>query len=79
MTSTAAAVAAKTVAPGMAVRWSSWAGPCLSGTVIRLNRLTVTVNFYGMRRRVPTASVHAVPCNRCTDHPNTSYPRGYED
>ena len=73
------------------VRRFSMAGPCIVlGEVVR-----ETEHFYfyrgsrfgivgdtGTVRKVKKDGerlVHSVPCPSCRDHPQTQYPRGYED
>jgi hypothetical protein len=58
------------------VRIWSPAGPCLTDTVIKTNRVTVQTRSYG---KVERFRIHTEPCNRCTDHPTTSFKNGYND
>ena len=67
------------ITPGTKVRFFSMAGPCLPATVIRENRTTYTLNFYGNKKLESKSLVHADPCPSCTDHPQSQYPRGYEN
>lgn len=71
--------------------WSS-AGPCfLHGTAGSGRIKRETAKFYWVAevcpwkgteakpKRIAKSKVHLKPCNRCTDHPNTSYPHGYQN
>jgi hypothetical protein len=66
-------------APGTKVRFFSTAGPCLPATVVRVNRTTYTLNFYGSKQYERHSRVHVEPCPSCTDHARTQYPHGYMD
>ena len=53
---------------GDKVNFFSRAGPCLPATLVKVNRKTVTVNFYGNISREPTWSVHKPgTCISCHD------------
>ena len=66
-------------APGTKVRFFSAAGPCLPATVVRVNRTTYTVDFYGSKQRFYHSLVHVELCPSCPGHDRTSYPDGYMD
>lgn len=67
------------------VRVLSWAGPCLERHLIRRNGKSFTVGHWSCN--VPghghliteyVYTIHTEPCHFCEDHPQTSYPNGYE-
>jgi hypothetical protein len=80
---------------GKRLREFSFAGPCLElGTVTKATPNSVEFTEHGgrIRRRGGSAwnhvsmegglgsgLLHVEPCRRCMDHPETSYPRGYEN
>lgn len=73
------------IKPGTPVRVTNWAGPCLTSyTVVKRGRtrykLSRSMGSRGIE--VPTyeyfSMVHTEPCTRCTDHPQSHYPNGYE-
>jgi hypothetical protein len=63
------------------VRKINWAGPCIDqGPLVR-----ETAQFYvyeqgGREHRIKKTDplVHLEPCQRCMDHPQTQYPRGFD-
>jgi hypothetical protein len=69
----------KQLKPGTKVRFFSMAGPCLPATVIRYNRTSYTLDFYGNKVRKDHTLVHDAPCPSCQDHEKTQYPDGYMD
>lgn len=67
----------------MIVREINWAGPCIDiGVLVGETALFYVIEPMGSnrRRRVKKGSplIHVKPCQRCMDHPETNYPRGYE-
>jgi hypothetical protein len=64
----------------MIVRKLNWAGPCIDqGPLIRETEQFYVYQSAGERRVKKTdPAIHLKPCNRCMDHPQTDYPRGYD-
>jgi hypothetical protein len=65
------------------VRQVNWAGPCIElGPLIRETAKFYVFQQHRNRRnreeRISKGKVHLEPCTRCVDHPNTSYPNGYD-
>jgi hypothetical protein len=61
---------------GDAMRYVNWAGPCMRGYVTRVGRTRYNVD--DGRAYIYFFEAHTEPCERCTDHPQTDYPRGYD-
>lgn len=57
------------------VRVVNWAGPCIHKTVVRIGRSRYK---FGPDDFDYFISTHKEPCQRCQDHPQSHYPRGYE-
>jgi len=62
------------------VREVNWAGPCIDrGTLTKETEKFYVYRSRGGRMfRISKRKVHLEPCQRCMDHPETYYPRGYE-
>lgn len=73
--------------PTVTVRSFSPAGPCIPlGTLVReTEKFYVYVDGRGRERKASKRTeshysrAHVVACERCEDHPKTSFPRGYMD
>lgn len=63
---------------GDVVRVVNWAGPCITHTVVSIGsaRFRFEDDSYS---HIRYGGTHKKPCNRCVDHPNTFYPRGYDN
>lgn len=59
---------------GDTVRVVNWAGPCLNDRVLKIGRARFKLERYGFKHFI---EVHKLPCDRCTDHPQSQYPDGY--
>jgi hypothetical protein len=76
---------------GKILRVSNLAGPCIEeGTITgETEKFYVVAGDTGPRRfrkdsvgrfsRWSGGTTHILPCVRCTDHPETHYPNGYEN
>src|SRR5688500_6283128 len=67
--------------PGDRVNFFSSVGPCINGTLVKINRTkaridmgggNLTDEYHGMIHKPGT-------CPSCTSHPRTQYPNGYMD
>ena len=57
----------RAVRVGDKVKFASMAGPCLPATVVRINRDTYTLNFYGTKKLKSKSLVHNAPCSFCPE------------
>lgn len=61
---------------GDPVRIVNWAGPCIKKTVEKIGRTRYKFEDGQFAYFIET---HKEPCLRCQDHPQSHYPRGYEN
>jgi hypothetical protein len=50
---------------GTEVHFNSLAGPCLPAKVMKVNRTTISLDFYGSTRKIRKDWVHEVACQFC--------------